>query len=75
MKQQIAATLSGSDFPVEGVARHIKFDGYQDAFEFKSIDNNLHLIIARDDDGEWIRVAGTEPYLGSWVEELARQVA
>jgi len=72
MKQQFAATLTGSDFPVEGTVQKINFDGYPDAFE--SIDNNLHLIIARDDEGNWVRLAGTEPFLGSWIDELAQQV-
>jgi hypothetical protein len=74
MKQQFAALLTGSDSPVEGIVNKIDFDGFSDAYEFESIDNSLHLIIAKDDDGKWIRLAGTEPYLGSWIEELARQI-
>lgn len=74
MKQQFAATLTGSDYPVDGTVTKISFDGYGNAYEFKSIDNNLHLVIARDDDGNWIRLAGTEPFLGSWVDELAGQI-
>jgi hypothetical protein len=74
MKQQFAAILSGSDSLVDGIVKKIDFDGFPDAYEFESIDNSLHLIIAKDDDGRWIRLAGTEPYLGSWIEELARQI-
>lgn len=74
MKQQFAATLTGSDFPVEGTVQKISFDGYPDAYEFESIDNSLHLIIALDEDGNWVRLAGTEPFLTSWVDELAQQV-
>jgi hypothetical protein len=74
MKQQFAATLTGSDYPVDGTVNRIDFDGYPNAFEFESIDNSLHLIIAKDDVGNWVRLAGTEPYLGSWIEELAEQV-
>ena len=73
MKQQFEAILTGSDSPVDGVVNQIDFDGYSNAYEFESIDNSLHLIIVKD-DGKWIRLAGTEPYLGSWVEELARQI-
>jgi Na+-translocating ferredoxin:NAD+ oxidoreductase RnfC subunit len=74
MKQQFAAILTGSDSPVDGIVKKIDFDGFPDAYKFESIDNSLHLIIAKDDDDKWIRLAGTEPYLGSWIEELARQI-
>ncbi|HEY4326762.1 MAG TPA: hypothetical protein VGN20_22440 [Mucilaginibacter sp.] len=74
MKQQFEATLSGTDTPVDGIVNRISFDGFDDAYEFESIDNNLHLIIAKDDDGKWQRIAGTEPYLLGWVDELAQQI-
>jgi len=74
MKQQFAATLTGSEYPVEGTVNKISFDGHENAYEFESIDNNLHLVITRDEDGKWIRLAGTEPFLGSWVDELAGQI-
>ena len=74
MKQQFAATLTGSDYPVDGTVNVINFDGYSNAYEFESIDNSLHLIIAKDEDGNWVRLAGTEPYLGSWIEELSKQI-
>ena len=74
MKQQFDAMLSGSDTPVDGIVSHLNFDGYEDAYEFKSIDNSLHLTIAKDEDGNWQRVAGTEPYLAEWVDELAGQI-
>ncbi len=74
MKQQFEAVLSGSDSPVDGIASKLDFDGYEDAYEFESIDNSLHLVIAKDRDGKWQRVAGTEPYLSAWVEELAEQI-
>ena len=74
MKQQFEAILTGSDTPVDGVVRKIDFDGYLHAYEFESIDNNLHLIIAKDDNGNWTRIAGTEPYLQVWVDELIKQI-
>jgi hypothetical protein len=74
MKQQFEAILTGSDSPVDGIVSQIDFDGFSNAYEFESIDNSLHLIIAKDDDGKWVRLAGTEPYLGSWVDELAQQI-
>ena len=74
MKQQFEAVLTGSDSPVDGVVSKIDFDGYTNAYEFESIDNNLHLIIAKDDDGKWFRLAGTEPYLPVWVDELVKQI-
>jgi len=74
MKQQFEAVLTGSDTPVDGVVSKINFDGYVNAYEFESIDNNLHLIIAKDDEGNWVRLAGTEPYLQVWVDELVKQI-
>jgi len=74
MKQQFEATLAGSDTPVNGIVSKINFDGFEDAYEFESIDNSLHLIIAKDDDGKWLRLAGTEPYLSEWVTELVDQI-
>jgi len=74
MKQQFAAILTGSDASVDGIVNRIDFEGYP-AYEFESIDNSLHLIIAKDDKGKWIRLAGTEPYLSAWVDELAGQIA
>jgi hypothetical protein len=74
MKQQFEATLTGSDTPVDGIVNHVSFDGFDNAYEFESIDNSLHLIIAKDDDGKWQRIAGTEPYLSSWIDELAKQI-
>jgi hypothetical protein len=74
MKQQFEAILTGTDMPVDGVVNKISFDGFEDAWEFESIDNNLHLIIAKDEDGNWQRIAGTEPYLSSWIDELANQI-
>jgi hypothetical protein len=74
MKLQFEAILTGSDSPIDGVVRQITFDGYPGAYEFESIDNSLHLIIAKDDDGKWVRLAGTEPYLSSWLDELVKQI-
>ncbi len=66
--------LTGSDNPVDGIATRLNFDGFEDAYEFESIDNSLHLIIAKDESGKWQRIAGTEPFLTSWVAELAQQI-
>ncbi|MDF2433806.1 MAG: hypothetical protein JWP44_3437 [Mucilaginibacter sp.] len=74
MKQQFGAILTGSDTPVDGIVNKIIFDGFDNAYEFESIDNSLHLIIAKDENGNWQRIAGTEPYLSSWVDELADQI-
>ncbi len=74
MKKQFEAILSGSDATVDGVVSKINFDGFDDAYEFESIDNSLHLIIAKDDNGKWVRIAGTEPYFSGWVDELAQQI-
>lgn len=74
MKTQFAAILTGSDSLVEGVAKPINFNANTQAWEFKSIDETLHLVIARNDKGRWTRIDGTEPYLSGWVDELAEQV-
>lgn len=74
MKQQFGAVLTGSDAAVDGIVHKIDFDGFPEAYEFESIDNNLHLIIAKDDDGKWVRLAGTEPYLSGWIDELVQQI-
>jgi hypothetical protein len=75
MKTPIDVTLTGSDSPIEGIASPINYAGYHAAYEFLSTDETLHLIIAQDNHGQWHRVAGTEPYLGGWVDELAEQVS
>jgi hypothetical protein len=74
MKLQFEAVLTGTDTPVDGIVKQVTFDGYEGAYEFESIDNSLHLIIAKDDDGKWVRLAGTEPYLSSWLDELVKQI-
>lgn len=74
MEQQFEATLTGSDTPVDGIVNKIKFEGYGDAYEFKALDDSLYLIIAKDDEGHWVRVTGSEPYLSGWVEELLQQI-
>lgn len=74
MEQQFEATLTGTDSVIDGTAQAITYPGFTNAFEFKSIDDTLHLIITREADGQWIRLTGTEPYLSSWIDELAEQV-
>ena len=74
MKTPIDVTLTGSDSPIEGIATPVTYAG-KDAYEFLSTDETLHLVIARDDEGEWHRVAGTDPYFSGWVNELAEQVS
>jgi uncharacterized Fe-S cluster-containing radical SAM superfamily protein len=73
MEQQFDATLTGTDSVIDGTAKHVNRPGYQNAYEFKSIDETLYLVIAKDKTGEWIRIDGTEPYLSSWIDELAEQ--
>jgi hypothetical protein len=75
MAQQFEAILSGSDAPVDGLANETNYPGYANAWEFRSIDGTLHLVIAKDDEGDWVRVDGTEPYFSAWVGELAEQVS
>jgi molybdenum cofactor biosynthesis enzyme MoaA len=74
MEQQIEATLTGTDSTIDGTVQAITYGNFTNAYEFKSIDETLHLIIAKEADGEWIRLTGTEPYLSSWIDELAEQI-
>ncbi len=74
MEQQFDAILTGSDSQVEGVVNVINFSGYPKAYEFQSIDETLHLVIAKDTAGNWIRLAGSEPYFAGWVDELVEQI-
>jgi len=74
MEQQFDAILTGSDSQIEGVVSAINQSGYAEAYEFKAIDETIHLIIAKETDGNWIRLAGSEPYFAGWVDELAEQI-
>jgi len=74
MEQQFEAVLTGTDSPIDGIVNRLTYEGVINAFEFRSIDESLHLVIAQDEHGKWRRIAGTEPYLSSWVEELVQQI-
>jgi hypothetical protein len=74
MKAPIDVTLTGSDSPIEGIAKSATYNGGT-AYEFLSTDETLHLIIAKDAEGNWERIGGTDPYLSGWVGELAEQVS
>lgn len=70
MEQQFEAVLTGSDSEVNGIATRLD----SGAYEFNSLDGSLHLIIAKNTEGKWERIAGTEPYFGGWTDELADQI-
>jgi hypothetical protein len=72
MKKQFEASLTGAEGPIDGIVDQANNDA--SAWEFKSIDGNFLLVIAKDDDGNWQRVDGTEPYLSSWIDELAVKI-
>ncbi len=74
MKEQFEATLTGTDGSVDGLVNPLNLKNYSQAYEFKSFDDTLHLVIATDNKGRWHRIDGTEPYLSGWVDELAEQV-
>jgi hypothetical protein len=67
-------TLTGSDDLIDGIVTPIRDSPYPETFQFDSLDDSLHLVIARGIDGNWIRVGGTEPYLLGWVDELAEKI-
>ncbi|MBC7399864.1 MAG: hypothetical protein H7289_07940 [Mucilaginibacter sp.] len=75
MEQQFNATLTGTDGPVSGIIKHVTHSSYKNAYQFDAIDGTLHLVIASDQNGNWHKIAGTEPYLFGWVDEMAEQIA
>jgi hypothetical protein len=75
MREQFDVTLTGSDSPIEGIVSAIDLPGYSQAYEFKSIDETLQLVIGTDNSGKWHRIEGSEPYLSGWTAELADLVA
>ena len=75
MKPSFNATLTGSDSAITGIASQTSSFGSNDTWQFNSIDDSLHLVIAKDEDGNWQRITGTEPYLSGWTDELAEQIS
>ncbi|MFD2146511.1 hypothetical protein [Mucilaginibacter antarcticus] len=75
MEQQTEAMLTGTDGPVSGTITHITYGEHRNAYRFDSVDNTLHLVVIPNDTGNWQRIAGSEPYLSGWVDELAEQIA
>jgi hypothetical protein len=67
-------TLTGSDTIIDGVVTELRDAPYPETFRFDSIDGSLHMIIAKNMDGFWIRLDGTEPYMLGWVDELAEKI-
>ena len=75
MKKQFEAILTGPDTSIDGIVNKVEYDGFTDAYDFKSIDGTLHMVIGKDEDGNWVRVGGSEPYLSGWVDELVQQIS
>jgi len=74
MEEQFEAMLTGSDSPIDGIVTPVNYALYGSAYEFKSLDGTLHLVIGKDKNGRWERIDGSEPYFSGWVDELAEQV-
>ena len=70
MEQQFEAVLTGSDTPVNGIVTQTN----NGVYEFNALDESLQLVIAKDAEGQWTRVSGSEPYFSGWVDELAEQI-
>lgn len=68
-------TLTGTEGLIDGIVNVIENATYKEEYRFDSLDDTLHLIIAKNDDGKWIRLAGSEPYLSSWTDELADKIS
>ncbi|MBD1394686.1 hypothetical protein [Mucilaginibacter glaciei] len=69
MEQQFDAVLTGSDTDVNGIVT-----GNNEIYEFNALDESLQLTIAKDANGHWARIAGSEPYFSGWVDQLAEQI-
>jgi len=67
-------TLTGTDDMIDGIVRQLPDSPYPETYKFDAIDNSLHIIIAKDINGDWIRIDGSEPYLLGWVDELADKI-
>lgn len=74
MEQQFRAALCGTDSRIDGIVDKLDVSGYPAAYQFISYDDTLHLTIVQDEKGHWHRIAGTEPYLTGWTDELAEQI-
>jgi hypothetical protein len=68
-------TLTGSAGSVDGIVKSVTHASFDNIYQFTSLDDSLHLTIAKDYTGKWIRVAGSEPYFSGWVDELAEHIA
>jgi Na+-translocating ferredoxin:NAD+ oxidoreductase RnfC subunit len=68
--EQFEAVLTGTDTPVNGIVTKLN----NSVYEFRSLDESLQITISRDTNGRWTRIAGSEPYLSGWVDELAEQI-
>lgn len=72
MRTSFETKLHSPEGEIDGVVQQINNNG--SVWEFKSIDGNIHLVIGREANGDWIRIDGTKPYLSSWTEELVKKI-
>jgi hypothetical protein len=72
--ESFETTLTGSDGLVDGLVTPVTHASFNEIYQFTSLDDSLHLTIAKDYSGKWIRVTGSEPYFSGWVDELAEQI-
>ena len=64
-------TLTGSDGNIDGIVTQLSNQAYQ----FTSLDDALHLTIVKNEHSKWVRLSGSEPYLSGWVDELSENIA
>ncbi len=74
MGKEFEVSLTGSAGPVDGIARPVLLEGDTEAYDFLSLDESLHLLIAKDENGRWTRLSGTEPYFSGWADELGEKI-
>lgn len=74
MKEEFETTLSGTDGQIDGIVSYAVGPDAGMSYEFNSLDRTLQIRIAKDENGHWYRIDGTEPYLSGWVDELSEKI-
>jgi hypothetical protein len=73
--EEFETTLTGSDGLIDGIVTTQQSYTNGIIYQFISLDETLQLTIAKDSDGKWSRLTGTDPYFPGWVDELAERIS
>ncbi len=66
--------LAGTDGLIDGLVNTTTHPDAVPRYTFSSIDGSLVIEIFKDENGQWKRISGTDPYLSGWVDELGDQI-